>query len=55
MESDYDALVRLKREQQERRSAYSASLTDAEREEGGRRIMKAGRWFHSRSKLGGGT
>lgn len=41
MDTEYERLVREKRERQEARSAYSVSLTDAEREEDGRRIMEA--------------
>ncbi|MCR3812026.1 hypothetical protein K3Z95_28225 [Pseudomonas aeruginosa] len=41
METEYEQLVRAKRERQEARSNYSASLTDAEREEDGRRILEA--------------
>ena len=46
METKYEQLVRAKRERQEARSNYSASLTDAEREEDGRRILEPGRSCH---------
>jgi len=47
METEYEQLVRVKRERQQARSIYSASLIDAKREEDGRCILEA--W----KKLGG--
>lgn len=41
METEYEQLVRVKRERQQARSIYSASLTDAKREEDGRCILEA--------------
>ena len=41
METEYEQLVRVKRERQQARSIYSASLTDAKREEDRRCILEA--------------